>query len=112
MPSTGFVSLRPLYALYRINFCTQSEYFTIYNRVFNFNIPAIVLSEILGSPKFTLEGLTPVDTRQRRNFCTQSEYFTISHCVFTFNILGLVVSEILGGSEIYVRKPCAPLYAP
>ena len=31
---------------------------------------------------------------------------------FNFNILALVVSEILGGSQIYVRGPCAPLYAP
>ena len=38
--------------------------------------------------------------------------FTISNCIFNFNILALVVSEILGGSQIYVRGPCAPLYAP
>jgi len=36
----------------------------------------------------------------------------MSNCVFNFNILALVVSEILGGSQIYVRGPCAPLYAP
>ena len=46
------------------------------------------------------------------NFFTQSEYFTISNCVYNFNILALVVSEILGGSQIYVRGPCATLYAP
>ena len=27
------------------------------------------------------------------------------------NIVALVVSDILGGSQIYVRGPCAPLYA-
>jgi len=47
----------------------------------------------------------------RRNFFTQSEYFTISNCVFNFNILALVVSKILGGSQIYIRGPCALLYA-
>jgi len=33
---------------------TQIEYFTISNCIFNFNFLALVLSEILGGPKFTL----------------------------------------------------------
>ena len=81
------------------------------NGVFNFSFLALLLSEILGGPKFTLGGSTPLDAPYQRNFCTQSEYITISSCVFNFNILALVVSEILGGSQIYVRGPCAPLYA-
>ena len=36
----------------------------------------------------------------------------MSNCVSNFNIVALVVSEILGGSQIYVRGPCALLYAP
>jgi len=32
------------------NFFTQSEYFTISNCVYNFNILALVVSEILGDP--------------------------------------------------------------
>ena len=79
------------------------------NGVFNFNFLALVFSEILGGPKFTLGDLRPLDGEI---FFTQSEYFTISNCVFDFNILALVVSEILGGSQIYVRGPCAPFYAP
>jgi len=75
------------------------------NGVFNFNFLALLLTEILGGPKFTLGGPTGF-------FFTQSEYFTISNCVSNFNILALVVSEILGGSPIYVRGPCAPLCAP
>ena len=68
------------------------------NGVFNFNFLALLLSEILGGPKFTLGVPTPPGRPlSRRNFCTQSEYFTISNCVFNFNILALVVSEILGG---------------
>jgi len=90
------------------NFCTRGEYFTMSNGVFNFNSLALVFSEILGGPKFTLGGPTPPGHPYRRNFFTQSEYFTISNCVFNFNILSLVVSEILGGSQIYVRGPCAP----
>ena len=82
------------------------------NGAFNFNFLALVFSEILGGPKFTLGALRPLDATYRRNFFTKSDYFSISNCVFNFNILALVVSEILGGFKIYVRGPCAPLYAP
>jgi len=78
------------------------------NGVFNFNFLALVLSEILGGPKFTLAGPTPPGRPYQRQFCTQSEYFTISNCVFNFNILGLVVSEILGGSK-YTLGRTVPL---
>ena len=77
---------------------------TMSNGVFNFNFLALLLSEILGGPKFTLGALRPLDAPYRRNFCTQSEYFTISNCVFNFNILGLVVSEILGGSKFALGR--------
>jgi len=40
-------------------FFTQSEYFTISNCVFNFNILALVVSDILGGLKFTLGGPVP-----------------------------------------------------
>ena len=43
-------------------FFTQSEYFTIFNCVFNFNILALVVTEILGGPKFTLGGPVPPST--------------------------------------------------
>ena len=45
--------LRPLDAPQRRNFCTQSEYFTMSNCVVNFNILALVVSELLGGPTFT-----------------------------------------------------------
>ena len=82
------------------------------NGILNFNFLALVFSEILGGPEYTLGALRPLDATYRRIFFTNSEYFTISNCVFNFNILALVVSEILGGSKIYARGPCAPLYAP
>jgi len=66
------------------------------NGVFNFNFLALVFSEILGGPKFTLGGPTPLDAPIGDFFFIQSEYFTIYNCVFNFNILALVVSEILG----------------
>ena len=70
------------------------------NNVYNFNFLALVFSEILGGPKFTLGGPTPPGRHLAEKFFTQSEYFTISNCVFNFNIIALVVSEILGGSQI------------
>ena len=40
-------------------FFTQSEYFTISNCIFNLNILALVVFELLGGPKFTLRGSVP-----------------------------------------------------
>ena len=71
---------------------TRGEYFTMSNGVFNFNFLALVFSEILGGPKFTLGSPTPPGRPYRKFFFIQSEYFTISNCVFNFNILALVVS--------------------
>jgi len=74
------------------------------NGVFNFNFPALVFSEIIGGPKFTLGSPTPLAEK----FLYQSEYFTISNCVFNFNILALVVSEILGGPKFTLGGPVPP----
>ena len=41
--------------------CTLREYFTKSNCDFSFNFLALVLSEILGGPKFTLGGPTALD---------------------------------------------------
>ena len=68
------------------NVCTRGEYFTMSNGVFNFNFLSLVFSEILGGPKFTLEGHTPPGRPLSEKFFTQSEYFTISNCflILTF----------------------------
>ena len=60
----------PLDAPWRRNFCTQSEYFTISNCVFNLNILALVVSErdFLGGPKFTLGGPVPPCTLPSGNY--------------------------------------------
>jgi len=81
------------------------------NGVFNFNFLALLLSEILGGPKFTLGGPTPPERPLAEKFLYQSEYFTISNCVFNFNILALVVSEILGGFKFTLGGPL-PLCTP
>jgi len=81
------------------------------NGVFNFKFLALLLSEILGGPKFTPGGPTPPGRPLAETFCTQSEYFTISTCVFNFSILALVVSEMLGVPKFTLGGP-VPLYAP
>ena len=81
-------------------FVPEASTLTMSNGIFNFNFLALVFSEILGGPKFTLGALRPLDATYRRTFFTKSEYFTICNCVFNFNILALVVSEILGVSNL------------
>ena len=79
------------------------------NSVFNFNFLALVFSEILGGPKFTLGGHTPPGRFLSDKFFTQSEYFTISNCVFNFNILALVVFELLGGPKFTLGGSVPPV---
>jgi len=82
------------------------------NGVFNFNFLALVFSEILGGPKFTLGGPTPPGCPLAEKFFAQSEYFTLSNCVFNFNILALVASEILGGPKFTLGGPVSPCTPP
>ena len=77
--------------------------------VFNFNFLALVFSEILGGPKFTLGGPTPLDAPNRRNFSTQSEYFTISNCVFNFNIQLQHFPRFQGGPKFTLGGPAPPV---
>ena len=79
------------------------------NGVYNFNFLALLLSEILGGPKFTLGGSTPLGRPLSEKFFIQSEYFTMSNCVFNFNILALVVSDILRGPKFTLGGPVPPL---
>ena len=78
------------------------------NCVFNFNILAVIVSEILGGPKFMLGGPVPTVRPLVEKFLHRGEYFTMSNGVFNFNFLALLLSEILGWSQIYTRG----LYAP
>jgi len=51
-----------------IFFCTPGEYVTMSNGVFYFNFLALLLSEILGGPKFTLRGHMPPGRALAENF--------------------------------------------
>ena len=85
------------------------------NGVFNFNFLALLLSELLWGPKFTLWCPTPPGRPLAEKFLYQSDYFTISNCVFNFNILdilALVLSGILRWSQIYITGPWAPRRPP
>jgi len=68
------------------------------NCVFNFNILALVVTEILGGPEFTLGG--------------PREYVTMSNGIFNFNFLALLLSEILGGGPKFTLGSLRPLDAP
>ena len=69
------------------------------NCVFNFNILALVVSEILEDPKFTLGGSVPPVRPYGKHFCARGEYFTMPNGIFNFNFLALVFAEILGGPK-------------
>jgi len=101
-----------MYAPEQQFFCTRGEYVTMSNGSFNFNFLALLLSEILGGPKFTLGGSTPPGRPLAVKFFYPKRVFTMSNCVFNFNILALVLFGILGGSQIYIRGPCAPQRPP
>ena len=49
------------------------------NGVFKFNFLALLLSEILGGPKFTLGGHTPPGRSLAEKFLYQSEYVAERH---------------------------------
>ena len=88
---------------------TQSEYFTISNCIFNFNILALVVTKILGGPKFTLGGPVPTCTLPSGiSFCTRGEYVTMSNGIFNFKFLALLLSEILGGPKFTLGGPALP----
>jgi len=82
-------------------------YFTISNCIFNFNFLALVVSEILRGPKFTIGTYAPLTPPSGEILCA-NRYFTISNCVFNFSFLSLVLNEIVGWSQIYIRGAAPP----
>jgi len=65
-------------------------------RIFKFL--ALVVSEIWGGPKFTLERCGP-RTPLAKKISSWKEYFALSICVQNFDFLALVIPEIWGGSK-------------
>jgi len=55
----------------------------MYDGVFNFNFLALVLSKILGSPKFTLGGPTPLDAPSGQIFVLEASTL---QCLMAFLI--------------------------
>jgi len=78
------------------------EYFTISNCVFNFNILALVVSEILGRSQIYVRGpCAPCTPPSGKKFLHRGECFTMSNSVFNFNFLAM-----------YTRGPYAPCTPP
>jgi len=46
------------------------------------------------------------------NVYIQNEFLYIANCVFNLNFLAVAVSDITGGSQIYIKRPCAPRTPP
>jgi len=65
----------PLYAPRKKNLATRGEYFTMSNGVFNFYFLALVFSEILGGPKFTLGGHAPLGRPLAEKYFYQKRVF-------------------------------------
>ena len=79
------------------------------NGVFNFNFLALLLSEILGGPKFTLMG--PQDAPQRRNFLSKastSQYLI----VFLISTLQLQQFSSFQGVQSLRQGLCPPCTPP
>ena len=84
-------------------FFTQSEYFTISNCVFNFNILALVVSEILGGSQIYVRGPCAPCTPLVETFLQWRFQFQLSSsCIF----------RDIRGSRIYTRGPYAPWTPP
>ena len=83
----------------------SSEYITISNCVFKFNILTLVVFELLGGSQIYVRGSVPPVRPLGENFCTRGKYFTMSNGVFNFNFLALVFSEILGGPKFTLGGP-------
>jgi len=82
------------------------------NCVLNFNIIALVVSEILGGSQIYVRAPCALLYEPRRKqFYTRCEYFTMSNGVFNLNFLALLLSEILGGLKFTLVGP-TPLNAP
>jgi len=79
----------------------KQRYVTTSNCIFNFNILAVIVSEIIGGPKGSCAPWMPL----RKTFDIRNEYLSMSISVFNFSFLDVVVSEIIWG-QIYARGPC------
>ena len=83
------------------------------NGVFNFNLLALLLSEILGEYQIYTRGPCAPCTPPSVNFFVPEASTSHEYCgVFNFNILALVVFEILGGPKFTLGGPVPPCVPP
>ena len=94
-------------------FCTQSEYFTISNCVFNFNIRALVVFEILGgSQNYIRRSCAPWTPTSGNNFVPKASnlLYVMAFLISTFYSFSKF--RDFRGSQIYIKGPCAPWTPP
>jgi len=76
---------------------TPSKHMTIFSCTFNFNILAVIVSEIIrGWQIYIRQSCAPL-TPLWKTFYSRNESLFTSNCVFNFSVLALVVSEIIYG---------------
>ena len=98
-------------AIQRRNFFTHSEYLTISNCVFNFNILALVVFELQGVPNLRQGAPCPLYVPQGKIFVPEASTL---QCLMAFSIstFQLLYFPRYQGSQIYTRGPYAPWTPP
>ena len=76
--------------------------------VFNFNILTLVVSEILGDPKFTLGGAMPPSTPPSGNFFVPEASTLLCLMAFLIELSSSFTFSDIRGSQLYTRGPYAP----
>ena len=109
VPNLHQGALCPLNAPQWIHFCTQSEYFTMSNCVFNFNILALVVSRILRGPKFTLGCPVPPSTPLAEIFFVPQASTLVCLMAFSISTFQLFyLPRYQGGPKLTLGGPTPP----
>ena len=78
--------------------CTQSEYFTTCNCVFNFNFLAPVVSKIIGGPKFKLKGPAPYGRPLAEKILTCAQVLAYTYITVKFQHRSSINVRLTEGS--------------
>ena len=100
----------PLDAPWRRNFCTQSEYFTISNCVFNLNILALVVSErdFRGSQIYVRGPCAPCTLPSGNYFVPEASTLLCLMAFLISTFYFFLLSDILGGPKFTLGGRAPP----
>jgi len=106
------MALRPLDAPYRRIFFPKRVLHNISNCVFNFNILALVVSEILGGSQIYVRGPCPFVRLLAEKFLYPRRVLYYVQWHFQFQLYGSCIFRDVRGSQIYTKGPYAPWTPP